>query len=651
MTSVIVPPLPTLYDYYIEGGITSGLGVNQPNFTLNDRHIQIFSGAMHYFRVPPPYWRDRLRRMRAAGINTVETYVPWNLHHPEIDQFDFGKGERDMSEFLDVVKFLNIVQEEDMLAIVRPGPYICSEWEFGGLPSWLLRTKDMKIRTSQTSFMQHVAKYFNVLLPLLALLQFTKGGPIIAFQVENEYGSTETKDFVPDKKYLVELRNLFIRNGIDELLFTSDGTSLHGAIGTLPGLLFQTSNFADGPEQEFAALAKLQPGKPFMAMEFWTGWFDHWSEEHHIRNNSEFKDVLERILRYPASVNMYMFHGGTSFGFTNGANMIGTSIDNGGYIPDTTSYDYDAPLSENGDYTEKYVIINQLLKQYNSVQLRAPLAPAVHLRKKYDSIMITEQLSLGEMIKQVPHEFNKKNVIPMEFLPINNGSGQSYGYIVYKKEGLDLSANSLLKIKGRVCDTVMVLINGMLISKPLVKGSDLNGFGTWRIKDSSLNLGMTDIYNATLELVVENWGRNGFGSLKQFNQLKGLWQGDILINNIKITDWIITPLEFKKKWTNNLSKWHEPQDTWLPSPSLYKAEFIVNSKAIDTYIDMSNWTKGIVMINGFVLGRYSVIGPQQTLYLPAPFIKEGPNEIVVFEHYYASNFINFSAEPIFKTNK
>lgn len=651
MASVIVPPLPTLYEYYAEGGISSGLSVNQPNFTLNDRHIQIFSGAMHYFRVPPPYWRDRLRRMRSAGLNTVETYMPWNLHNPEIDQFDFGGGERDMSDFLDVRKFLQIVQEEDMLAIVRPGPYICSEWEFGGLPSWLLRTKDIKIRTSQPSFMQHVVKYFNILLPLLTALQFTKGGPIIGFQVENEYGSTETKNFTPDKKYLEELRALFLRNGIVELLFTSDGTSLHGSIGTLPGVLFQTSNFADSPEQEFAALAKLQPGKPFMAMEFWTGWFDHWTEEHHLRNNSEFKNVLERILKYPASVNMYMFHGGTSFGFTNGANMMSNSYDNGGYQPDTTSYDYDAPISENGDYTEKFVIINELLKQYNSVFLRAPLAPAVHLRKKYDSIMVTEQLSLGEMLKQVPFEFKKKNVVPMEFLPINNGSGQSYGYIVYKKDGLDLAANSVLKIKGRVCDTVMVLINGMLVSKPLTNASNLNGFGTWRLKDSTLNLGLSHVYNATLELVVENWGRNGFGSLKQFNQLKGLWQGDILINDKKISDWVITPLEFKKKWTNNLRGWHEPQEMWLPGPAMYKASFVVASTPADTYLDMSNWTKGIVMINGFVLGRYFVVGPQQALYLPAPFIKQGQNDIVVFEHYYASNFVHFSDDPIFKTHK
>lgn len=210
-----------------------------------------------------------------------------------------------------------------------------------------------------------------MLLPILAMLQFTKGGPIIAFQVENEYGSTEKPGkFAPDKVYLRELRNIMMKNGIVELLVTADSPSLHRTAGTLPGVFLQTANFGSNPEIEFLTLQLLQPGRPIMAMEFWTGWFDHWSEKHHTRNDEDFYNVYERILKYPASVNMYMFHGGTSFGFTNGANLDNSGTDNSGYQPDTTSYDYDAPLSESGDYTMKYVMVKELLKKYNPIQTR-----------------------------------------------------------------------------------------------------------------------------------------------------------------------------------------------------------------------------------------------------------------------------------------
>lgn len=220
-----------------------------------------------------------------------------------------------------------------------------------------------------------------MLLPILAALQFTKGGPIIAFQVENEYGSTEVDgQFIPDRTYLRQLRELMLLNGIVELLVSADSPTLHGDAGTLPGLLFQTANFGSSPEIEFAALRKLQPDRPIMSMEFWLGWFDHWSDTHHTRSDDDFQDVYERILKYPASVNMYMFHGGTSFGFTNGANIANSKTDNSGYQPDTTSYDYDAPLTEAGDYTMKYVIVKDLLRKYNPVKTRYVLHQHIHRR-------------------------------------------------------------------------------------------------------------------------------------------------------------------------------------------------------------------------------------------------------------------------------
>ncbi|XP_022901587.2 beta-galactosidase-1-like protein 2 [Onthophagus taurus] len=643
--------LPSLYEYYAgAGAITSGLNIDKPYFTLNGKNITILSGAFHYFRVPKEYWSDRLRKMRASGLNTVETYVPWNLHEPEEGVFDFGAGGSDFQEFLDIQKFLELAKEEDLFAIVRPGPYICSEWEFGGLPSWLLRYKGLKVRTSEQTFMQKVTNYFNVLIPILAMLQFTKGGPIIAVQVENEYGSTsEPGRFVPDKIYLEQLRRLLIRNGIEELLFTSDSPTAHGDEGTLPGVLFQTANFASNPEKEFEALLKLQGEKPLMATEFWTGWFDHWGELHHIRDNEDFYNILERILKYPASVNMYMFVGGTSFGFMNGANIADSSVDNEGYQPDTTSYDYDAPISESGDYTMKYVMVKELLTKYNKIKTRTPIVPAITIKFAYKNVFIDKQLTFNEILEQAPIKINSPKLMPMELLPqINNNSGQSYGYIVYRKENLDISSNTTLIIKGRVCDTVMVLINGFLVSKPLTLVSDLNSFGFWRWKDSRLHLGMQPFKSATLDLIVENWGRNNFGSLDQFIQYKGLWQGGVFLDDTELNDFKIIPLDFKKTFFSKLNYFHPPINPWLPAPSIYKATLKVQTR-YDTFLDMSSWTKGFVVVNNFILGRYSSIGPQQTLFLPAPLLKEGKNTIMVFEQFFPADRLKFRTTPFYKT--
>ncbi|KAK5650810.1 hypothetical protein RI129_001839 [Pyrocoelia pectoralis] len=642
--------LPSLYEHYTFGGINSGLSADQSYFTLNGRNITLYSGAMHYFRVPKPYWRDRLRKMRAAGLNTVETYMPWNLHEPEIDHYDFGYGGSDMQEFLDIETFLKTAQEEDLLAIVRPGPFICSEWDLGGLPSWLLREKDIKVRTSQHNFMKHVTRYFNVLLPILAAFQFTLGGPIIAFQVENEYGSTyQSGVFTPDKVYLEQLRQLHIKNGITSLLFTSDGARYGGSMGTLPEHFLQTANFANNPQLEFDALNQLQHNKPTMTMEFWTGWFDHWTENHHLRDNKEFYNVLEDILAYPASVNMYMFHGGTNWGFYNGANIPNSGVLNEEIQHDTTSYDYDAPLSEAGDYTEKYYIAKELIHKYNQVRTRLPSQPPITEKVAYASITVTQQLTFADVVDRIFEKFEFNNTVSMEQLPINHNSGQSYGYIVYRKTGLNIPANSTLQIDGHVCDTVMVLIDGVLVSKVLTNSLDLNEFGYWRVTDGILHLGPESRVNATLELIVENWGRNNMGYIAQFIQFKGLWQGDVYLNNDKLLKWQTVPLQFKKKWTNALVGWSNSPKFEIPGPSMYKALLVVENPK-DTFIDMRKWNKGIVMVNGFVLGRYaSTLGPQQTLYLPAPLLKIGVNEIVVFEHFSGNQEIAFSDVPIFFT--
>nr|CAI5868158.1 unnamed protein product [Callosobruchus analis] len=621
--SLVVSEPPTLYEHYTAGGIHTGLNTDKPYFTLNDRNISIY----------------------------METYIPWNLHEPQPESFDFGQGGSDWEHFLDVKEFLTIAKEEDLFAIVRPGPFICSEWEFGGLPSWLLReaannTEGIKFRTSDGAFMKYVSRYFSVLIPILAMLQFTKGGPIIAFQVENEYASTyEPGVFTPDKEYLRQLRQIMIDHGIVEQLMTSDAAG-YGTIGSLPGLVLQTANFASNPEHEFNQLKTFQPNRPIMAMEYWTGWFDHWSENHHQRSGSDFQDNLERILRYPASVNMYMFIGGTSFGFMNGANLNNVLDDNSGYQPDTTSYDYDAPLAENGDYSIKYVIVKELLKKHNPVQTRLPKTPHLVPRVAYKSQQIRGQLTLDEIIQRIPNRVYTNHLIPMELLPVNNMSGQSYGYVIYRHKLFNLQSFSQLTIDGRIRDSIVVTLNDHLISKPLDVVEDLNGFGFWRTADSTLDLGPTTYTYAAMDLMVENWGRVGFGKLSQFYQFKGLWSTDVYVNREKLQQWEIFPLEFKKSWISSLTGWHAPSKA--AGPSLYKTEIFIEDPT-DTYLDMQSWCKGIVIVNNFVLGRYSVIGPQQTLYLPGPFLRKGWNEILVFEHYRAADRISFTDQPVFKT--
>ncbi|KAK9873771.1 hypothetical protein WA026_002128 [Henosepilachna vigintioctopunctata] len=637
--------LPTLYEYYTSPEIKSGLSADQSYFQLNEKNITLYSGAMHYFRVPKQYWRDRLKKMRAAGLNTVETYVPWNLHEPEDNKYDFGKEGSEMQDFLDIQEFLKMAKEEDLFAIVRPGPFICAEFEFGGLPSWLLRTKDIKVRTTDSKFMNYVTRYFNILLPLLTMLQFTKGGPIIAFQVENEYGNTAWSEFTPQKEYLQQLVKLYKDNKLVELFFTADTPSKGGDKGTLPELL-QTATFDNYATKEFDIMNSLQTNRPTMVMELWTGWYDHWTEEHNTRTNDHFHKVYEEILTYPASVNMYMFHGGTSFGFLNGANVGDRKSDNSNYQPDISSYDYDAPLSECGDYTDKYWIAKELIEKYNTVKTKLPEPPKVTEKLKYPEIPIVEEMSLNDIVSKID-AIPSEDVIPMEQLPINGNSGQSYGYILYRKKGINISANSVLTIKGHVHDSVVVLVNGKRLTNPLNEPKDLDKFGFWRMEDSTLNLGDEDLKDATLDLLVQNWGRVNFGLLYQFNQFKGLWNGDIMLNNDKIISWEIFPLEFKKSWNNALDNWKTVSDLGH-GPSMYRATLNVNEPK-DTFIDMADWTNGCVMVNGFVLGRYSRLGPQQALYLPAPFLNKGDNKIIVFENYVPSSTIKFTDQMYFKT--
>ncbi|XP_060527163.1 beta-galactosidase-1-like protein 3 [Cylas formicarius] len=630
--------LPTNYEYYGKDEILSGLSAAQRHFLLNGENITLFSGTFHYFRVHRTQWRDRLRKMRAAGLNAIETYVPWNLHEYQSGVYDFGDGGSDFEEFLDVEEFLRTVQEEDLFAIVRPGPYICAEWEFGGLPSWLLREKGMKVRTSDGAFLKYVSRYFSKVIPILEKHQFTNGGPIIAFQVENEYGATLNYD----KAYLRAIKEMFIDHGIKELMFTADSPLL-GLLGGLPGDLLVTGNFNAYPEFNLQVLRLYQMNKPLMVAEYWSGWYDHVTEDHRTTDTETYSNVLERIISFPASVNIYMFVGGTNFGFTHGSNFVSTGSNNSGLQPETTSYDYDSPISENGDLTEKFNATKALIEKYSPIKTLLPDIPESPKRVKYEDIKIEEQLLLSTVIDEFPNKIASEDIVPMELLDINNSSGQSYGYIVYRKSNIDLKAGAVLKIKGYVRDHALVLVNGVLLNRMLSSRRDIDGFGYWRLHNSSLTLTEKDLTNATVDLVIENNSRNNFGQLDQFEQYKGLTE-EVLIDEEVIKNWQIVPLEFKRSWNEQLSGWKPISNR--RAPALYRATFNATLPLSDTYINVQEWRKGIIIINGFVLGRYVTVGPQLALYLPGGLLRDGENELIVFEHFSAPLSVKFSDQPL-----
>ncbi|KAL9963398.1 hypothetical protein ACROYT_G026908 [Oculina patagonica] len=599
------------------------LRTEKRQFMLEEKPFRILSGAIHYFRVVPEYWKDRLLKLKAMGLNTVETYVPWNLHEEIKGQFNF-KG------ILDIAGFIKEAQSVGLYVIVRPGPYICAEWDLGGLPSWLLHDPNMNLRSMYRPYLHAVEKYFKKLLPILVPLQYSQAGPIIAFQVENEYGSFGEHEL--SKEYMAFLKTLMINEGISELLFTSDGIQQMEATyyPELPGVL-KTANFQSNETVYLNRLRQLQPDKPLMVAEFWPGWFDHWGEQHHKMEVKKVAQRVSNILRMGASINFYMFHGGTNFGFMNGGNAVKNEFK---YKPTVTSYDYDAPLSEAGDITEKFRALKEVIQKYNPDANKQIVLNDRHKRTTYEDIEMQHVLELADMLPFfTPVE--TENVMSMEQLPINNKGGQGYGFTLYQKE-LD-SVPEEITIHN-VSDRAQVFldfkpihtIDAMKLDKHYIDEKEL-----WKvtIKLEESQIGIEKGSKVQLDILVENMGRVNF--LKEMNrQRKGIL-GDVVIDGKKQTGWKIYPMDFKANFFNRLgreSEWRKIKEGELPSvPSLYRGTFELTEEPKDTFLHMKSWTKGVCFINGHNLGRYWNIGPQETLYLPAPWLNKGDNELLVFE--------------------
>ncbi|MGN7297663.1 glycoside hydrolase family 35 protein [Ferdinandcohnia sp. SAFN-114] len=578
----------------------SVLTTENEQFMINGEPIQIISGAIHYFRVVPEYWKDRLLKLKACGFNTVETYVPWNFHEPKPGEFQF-EGQAD------IVKFIETAAEIGLYVIIRPSPYICAEWEFGGLPSWLLKDQGMRLRCYHAPFLKRVDEYYDVLLPKFKPLLCTNGGPIIAMQIENEYGS-----YGNDTKYLEYLRDGMVSRGMDVLLFTSDGpTDFMFQGGMIPGVL-ETANFGSRPEESFAKLEEYQPNAPKMCMEFWNGWFDHWGEEHHTRNADDVADVLDRMLGMNASVNFYMFHGGTNFGFFNGANH------GKGYEPTITSYDYDVLIDESGTPTDKFFKVREVISKY--VNLEPLNLPEPIKKKAYEEVHLTQQKRLFDGLPQLSSPISKTCPETMEEI------GQDYGFILYTTHVSGPRPETKLNLQD-VHDRALIYLDGEF--KGVIE--------RWN-EDTEILLSIPD-GGATLSILVENMGRINYGpKLKDY---KGITEG-VRLGAQFLYHWTIHSLPL-----NDLTglTFDTDYEVYSEVPAFYKGTLHINEVS-DTFINTEGWTKGVAYINGFNLGRYWEIGPQKTLYVPAPLLKEGENEIILFElHGTKNRVVTFSDQP------
>jgi beta-galactosidase len=560
---------------------THKLSVGDGKFLLDGKPFQIISGEMHYPRIPREYWRVRLRMARAMGLNTISTYVFWNLHETKPGVYDF-------SGQLDVAEFVREAQEEGLFVILRPGPYVCAEWDLGGLPAWLLADPQIVLRSDDPKFMQPAERWIKRLGEELAPLQATRGGPILAVQVENEYGS-----FDSDKVYLQHIYDLIAGAGFGEsLLYTADGPEQLPK-GTLPGVP-AVVNFGPGETNEaFTALAKFRPGQPLMAGEYWAGWFDHWGGKHAATDTTEQVRDLKWMLAQGYSVNLYMLHGGSTRGFMNGANFGET------YEPQTSSYDYDAALDESGRPTKKYFAFREVLAAANP-RLRPPDVPEVAPRIAISPLAMNETAGLWD---------NLGTPIVADSPTSMESLGQSYGYIVYRARVAG-PVTGEFRIAG-VHDYAKVFVN-----------SKEQGTLDTRMGQTSLVI-HADAADNTLDILVENGGRVNFSKHLR-DQRKGI-EGTITLAGKELNGWRIYPLAMSDLSAVKFGPGPTPE-----GPQFRRGSFVL-AKPGDTFLDMWQFGKGVVWVNGHLLGRFWEIGPQQTLYVPAPWLKAGSNEVVVFQ--------------------
>lgn len=580
----------------------SDFRIGSEHFELDGEPFQILSGALHYFRVHPDLWRDRIRKARQMGLNTIETYIAWNAHAPSEDVFDLSGG-------LDLGRFLDDVAAEGMHAIVRPGPYICAEWTNGGLPGWLFTSGADGVRRDEPRYLAAIERYMRQLAPVLEPRQIDRGGPIILVQIENEYGA-----YGSDAVYLEKLVAINRAIGLTVPFTTVDQPQpdmLEN--GSIPGL-HKTASFGSRSTERLATLRAHQPTGPLMCSEFWDGWFDHWGAHHHTTTVEQSTRDLEDLLAAGASVNLYMFHGGTNVGFTNGAN------DKGVYQPLITSYDYDAPLDEAGNPTAKYWAFRDVLQRYTTVTdagIPAPAAAAPTPAGAFDRVAGLEDVldALGSwQAHRTPPTMDRLGVFE--------------GFVLYRAE-IDVAGPAVLEI-GEVRDRVLVSLNGAPV-------------GVLARDHHDRRLALPADARGTLDLLLEDQGRVNYGD--RIGEHKGLI-GDVRVQGEPVLGWQVLPLHLGDlaPIQRSLAASAAVAPAALSGPVLARASFTLDAPA-DLFLDTRDWGKGAAWINGHPLGRYWSRGPQHTLYVPAPVLRAGDNELVVFELHAAAAAVRFAPRP------
>ena len=571
--------------------------IGDQDFLLDDQPFRILSGAIHYFRVHPDLWADRIHKARLMGLNTIETYVPWNEHSPEPGSFVADGG-------LDLGRFLDLVAASGMQAIVRPGPYICAEWDNGGLPAWLFTDPTVGVRSSEPGYLAAVSSYMESVLALVVPRQITQGGPVIMLQIENEYGA-----YGNDKEYLQHLVDLSKRSGVDVPLFTCDqpfGTMIED--GSLPEL-HKTGTFGSRVEERLGFLRERQPSGPLMCAEFWNGWFDNWGTHHHTTDAAASAAELDALLTAGASVNIYMFHGGTNFGFSNGAN------DKGIYEPTITSYDYDAPLSEDGHPTAKYFAFRDVIAKHFPVPAEVPA-----LRAPVPASVVAVSSTAPALSDAVVTSLVPGTVPPVEV------TGQYRGFYLYEAS---LPGGGVLSFT-EVRDRAQFFLDGApvgVLSRELGERSVVIPGG------------------GRLQVLLEDQGRVNYG--QRIGEAKGLI-GPALLNGAEVVDWEVGAVELGSlEAFRSAAVPLPPGDAaaGVAGPSVSFATFDADGPG-DRFLRLDGWTKGVVFVNGFNLGRYWSRGPQRTLYVPGPLIREGANELAILElHGSATREVGFAVGP------
>ena len=554
--------------------------VQGSQFVLDGKPFQVISGEMHYQRIPREYWRERFRMAKAMGLNTVTTYVFWNVHEPRPGVYDF-------SGINDVAEFLREAQQEGLWVILRPGPYVCAEWEFGGYPAWLLKDHSLEVRSRDPKFSDSARQWIKRLGEEVAPLQIGNGGPILLVQVENEYGS-----FGNDHAYMEEIHNMLVDAGFTKsVLYTADGAEevLAGSLPELPvGINFGGSD--DAPH-EFEILKKVRPNGPFFNSEFWDGWFDHWGSKHAGSNAAKEAANLEWMLKQGYSVSLYMFHGGTSFGWMNGANS-----EKGDYEPDVTSYDYDAALSESGRPTKKYWAFREVIA--NTTGVTPPRVPTVAATQEIPEFRMEEAVSLWDVL---PAPLKSEQIESMEDLD------QAYGYILYRTQ-LKTKADDEL-VLDELHDYAQVYLDGKLAA-------------TLDRRLGQNKMALRAGAGLRLDILVENTGRINFsGALR--GERKGITK-QVTLAGRPLLGWEIYPLPMTDVAKLPFKK------AQCEGACFYRGTLQAD-RQLDTFLDTSSFTKGQVWLNGRAIGRVWNIGPQKTLYVPGPWLKQGENEAVVFD--------------------